>query len=91
MVHETIPTTVEAMRMLMKLSLLKKYGDSSEKKTIRASSTNVSAVDSGTRATPRLARFRHLALPAGAGVGVGSVGSGATTFNPSLMLIPPSL
>ena len=51
-----IPTTDEAIRMLMKLSLLKKYGALNEKKTISAISTTISAADSGTRARTRLTR-----------------------------------
>ena len=55
--HAMIPTTDEAIRMLMKLSRLKKYGVFSEKKTISAVRTTISAADSGTRAAIRRTRL----------------------------------
>ena len=44
------PTTDEAIRMLMKLSVLKKYGVLIEKKMISPIRTTISAADSGMRA-----------------------------------------
>ncbi len=60
----------------MKLSLLKKYGDLNEKKTISAIRTTMRAADSGTRLTTRLTRTRHAVSPSDGGGAAGSVGSG---------------
>ena len=51
-----IPTTDDAIRMLVKLSVLKKYGVLSAKKRISAARTRSSAAHSGTRAAICLMR-----------------------------------
>ena len=70
-----IPTTDEAIRMLMKLSVLKKYGDLIEKNTTRAPSTTISAADSGT---PREDRAGPAARPAAPGASAGGAAATAS-------------